>query len=296
MAHRGPRSRAEGGRTDRARAARQDCRNCKRWCRAKRRRWPRPNGDGRGGPLDDALSALVNLGYKRLEAKRAIDAVAGDLDLKDVTSARQSAVRWRCFMAKGRKPGAPDAEVNTAPSDDGRLAAAPAVADDQEIGLSLRPRSLGEFVGQERLKKILEYVDRGCAKAMVSGTLALTHGRAFAQSKNGGPRPSGTVAVLRPFTYDRLSLGDLRLRAGDKGDHLAALGLADFELIERGHHVAGEGRIVGLGDSHPRVRGLHVPSRKQKEPFQLAGEQPFQSLNVSDRNLGISQTKLGQGL
>jgi len=33
---------------------------------------------GGGGPLDDAVSALVNLGYKPAEAKRAVDSVAAN--------------------------------------------------------------------------------------------------------------------------------------------------------------------------------------------------------------------------
>jgi Holliday junction DNA helicase RuvA len=33
---------------------------------------------GSGGPLDDAVSALVNLGYKPAEAKRAVDSVAAN--------------------------------------------------------------------------------------------------------------------------------------------------------------------------------------------------------------------------
>jgi holliday junction DNA helicase RuvA len=42
------------------------------------------DGDGAGastGPLDDAISALINLGYKPAEAKRAADSVAGGADL-----------------------------------------------------------------------------------------------------------------------------------------------------------------------------------------------------------------------
>ncbi len=44
---------------------------------------------------------------------------------------------------------------SAAPDDSTRVSAAPAEAEEQVIDLSLRPRSLEEFIGQDRVKKVL---------------------------------------------------------------------------------------------------------------------------------------------
>lgn len=46
------------------------------------------NGGGRSGPLEDAISALVNLGYKPAEARHAVDSIAskGDGEGADLES------------------------------------------------------------------------------------------------------------------------------------------------------------------------------------------------------------------
>ncbi|MFZ0890208.1 MAG: hypothetical protein WA005_17335, partial [Candidatus Binataceae bacterium] len=40
------------------------------------------NGGASGGPLEDAISALVNLGYKPAEARRAVDSIASKSDVE----------------------------------------------------------------------------------------------------------------------------------------------------------------------------------------------------------------------
>jgi holliday junction DNA helicase RuvA len=58
------------------------------------------NGHGRGGSLiDDAISALINLGYKPAEAKRAVDAV----DASDENDDLESLIRKSLAIILGEK-------------------------------------------------------------------------------------------------------------------------------------------------------------------------------------------------
>ena len=89
-----------------------------------------------------------------------------------------------------------------------------------------------------------------------------------ARSRHQAAEPQGPLSNGRRHTpaYAFLFLYDLWLQARDKGYHLAALRLGYLELIKRRREIADERRIVGLGDSHSRMRGLRVPPQVEGRP------------------------------
>ncbi len=67
----------------------------------------------------------------------------------------QGEVRWGSSESATFRPDEGQQDSAGGRSRRSKSGAAPAASEDREIDLSLRPRSLGEFVGQEQIKKVL---------------------------------------------------------------------------------------------------------------------------------------------
>ena len=92
---------------------------------------------------DDLLSALINLGYQRAAAEKAVDAVAAKIAGRGVRAAA-------CATSlRGMMP------VTMTHVTDDRLVNAARVDEDVQYEAGLRPRTLDEYIGQDRVRENL---------------------------------------------------------------------------------------------------------------------------------------------
>ena len=94
---------------------------------------------------EDLLSALQNLGYHRPQAEKAIDALAADDPMLARGGASRSALREL-------RAARDDEALNV----DERLITPGRVDEDAQYEAGLRPRTLDEYIGQDRLRDNLQ--------------------------------------------------------------------------------------------------------------------------------------------
>ena len=130
-----------------------------------------------------------------------------------------------------------DAPVDGAPAKSvrpgARLSSSPAAEEDRQVDLSLRPRSLGEFVGQERIKKVLG----------MSIEAARKRGEVLDHVLFSGPPGLGKTSLAHIIARElgvnlRSTSGPAIERAGDLAAIVNDLDEGDVLFIDEIHRLA----------------------------------------------------------
>ena len=192
-----------------------------------------------GGFLDDAVGALVNLGYRKPQAEAAVKAAS---DGPPRRTSRRSSLR-RCGSCRGEAEGA---------TMDERLLAGDPEPEEREPERTLRPTALGEFVGQTKLKETLGVFLTAARRRREP----LDHVLLF------GPPGLGKTTLAHIIAREmgaqvRVTAGPVLEKAGDLAAILTNLGPGDVLFIDEIHRIPAGRR----GDPLPRARGREARPR-----------------------------------
>ena len=205
--------------------------------RARRRR--RPRGGTRCGPAWSAWAGrrVTPTRPSRRSSRSCATAPPG------LQTPRTSMSRWRCAPRCGcwahmtggdRAPRADQgAPGDTSPEVDERLVSPVAEADDRLIEAALRPKRLGELVGQGRVREQLSLVLEG----------ALGRGKPPDHVLLSGPPGLGKTTIAMIIAAElgaplRVTSGPAIERAGDLAAVLSTLAEGEVVFIDEIHRVA----------------------------------------------------------